>query len=203
MRFSIEDGLQYRNDKTVTVSSNRSELITLRIDALDVTNGYKFIAEGLSGLRFRNESQLRVQLKNHSILIQTDKAIYKPGETIKFRILVLDDKLRPVALATNDRFSIHITDSEKNRIRQWINVETTKGVFTSEIQLSEQPVLGDWTISAKIGNEVNAFNTLYSTSGNSIFRFDFSFSFVFFCTGCFVLILNYPYGSHCFRIKIK
>lgn len=158
MRFSIEDGAQYRNEKTTTLSSNQSELITIHIDALDVSKGYKLVAEGLSGLHFRNESQLRVQSKNVSIFIQTDKAIYKPSEAIKFRILVLDDKLKPVTLPANDRLSIHITDSEKNRIRQWINVETTKGVFTSEIQLSEQPVLGDWTLSAKIGNEVMCSN---------------------------------------------
>lgn len=154
MRFAIEDGLQYRIDKTVTISSNRSELITLHIDALDVSKGYKFVAEGLAGIRFRNESQLRIQSKNTSIFIQTDKTIYKPAESIRFRILVLDGQLRPVTLAADDRLNIHVTDSEKNRIRQWVNVTTTKGVFTGEIQLSEQPVLGDWTISTKIGNEV-------------------------------------------------
>lgn len=154
MRLAIEDGLQYKNDRTITIASNRTELLTLHIDALDVSNGYKFVAEGLSGLRFRNESQLRIQSKNVSIFIQTDKAIYKPAEAIKFRVLVLDARLRPAALAAGEQLSIYVTDSEKNRIRQWVNGTLTKGVFAGEVQLSEQPVLGDWTISTRIGNEV-------------------------------------------------
>lgn len=45
-------------------------------------------------------------------------------------------------------------DAEKNRIKQWKNVEVRKGVFCDELQLSDLPVLGDWTIKAEVGEEV-------------------------------------------------
>lgn len=127
--------------------------MTLRIDELDVTKGYKFVAEGISGIKFHNESNLRFESKLVSVFIQTDKAIYKPGETIKFRVLVLDHELRPATLTPDSLLSIYLSDPEKNRIKQWIKITPTKGVFTSEIQLSELPVLGNWKFEASVGKE--------------------------------------------------
>lgn len=152
-RLSIQDGLKYKNEKDVTVTSNQTEFITLRIDNLDVTKGYKFVAEGLSGFLFKNESDLRIESKNVSIFIQTDKAIYKPGETIKFRVLVLDSELRPAKLTSDNLLSIYLTDPEKNRVKQWLKATPKKGVYTSEFQLSELPILGNWKFEAKVGNE--------------------------------------------------
>lgn len=57
---------------------------------------YKITAEGLSGIDFRNETQISFQSKNASILVQSDKAIYKPGDLVRFRILVLDMNMKPL-----------------------------------------------------------------------------------------------------------
>lgn len=152
-RLSIQDGLKYKNEKEVTVNSNQTELVTLKIGDLDLSKGYKFVAEGISGLIFKNESSLKIESKNVSIFIQTDKAIYKPGETIKFRVLVLDHELKPASLKSDSLLNIYITDPEKNRIKQWLKVDPKRGVFTSEIQLSELPVLGNWKFEAKVGQE--------------------------------------------------
>lgn len=153
MRLSIQDGANYKTEKEVTIKSNHTELVTLRIGELDLTKGYKFVAEGISGILFKNESNLKIESKNVSIFIQTDKAIYKPGEAIKFRVLVLDAELKPATLKSDSLLSIHVTDPEKNRIKQWLKVTPTKGVFTSEIQLSELPVQGTWQFEAQVGNE--------------------------------------------------
>lgn len=92
--------------------------MSLQIGDLDLTKGYKFVAESLSGLIFKDESTLEIETKTVSIFIQTDKAIYKPGDSIKFRILILDQKLKPVSLTPENLFSIYITDPEQNRIMQ-------------------------------------------------------------------------------------
>lgn len=60
---------------------------------------YRLNAEGLSGIDFQNERPLSFVSKNASILVQTDKAIYKPGDLVQFRILVLDLYLKPVSSA--------------------------------------------------------------------------------------------------------
>lgn len=70
----------------------------LPVEELSVNGYIKFIAEGITGIEFKNFTLLNVESKNYSIFIQTDKAIYKPAETIKFRILILDFDLKPVEL---------------------------------------------------------------------------------------------------------
>ncbi|XP_037051859.1 CD109 antigen-like [Bradysia coprophila] len=152
VRFTITDGLSYAISETVNINSNRTELVTLRIDDLPLS-GYKLVAEGLSGATFKNESNLKIESKQVSIFIQTDKSIYKPGESIKFRVLVLDSALKPVSLAENQLLDIHFVDPQKNRIKQWLHVIPIKGVFTSEIQLSELPILGTWQFKANIGKD--------------------------------------------------
>lgn len=149
------------NDSTFKIQTewilrtNNTDLVNLRINDLNIGHSYKFVAEGVQGLLFKNETKLRAESKNVSLFIQMDKAIYMPNETIKFRVLVLDSLLRPVTLKNDALLDIFITDSENNRIKQWKGVDTYRGVFTDELQLSDLPVLGDWKIEAKVGLEVN------------------------------------------------
>lgn len=84
--------------KDITIVSNDTIVVTLPVEELSVNNNLKFTAEGISGIIFKNFTLLNVESKNCSIFLQTDKAIYKPGESIKFRILVLDFNLKPAEL---------------------------------------------------------------------------------------------------------
>ena len=40
-----------------------------------------------------------------------------------------------------------LQDGKGNRIQQWDRQFTTNGVFSNSLQLSDQPVLGDWNIT--------------------------------------------------------
>ena len=42
---------------------------------------YKLAVHGTHGLKFANETDLNYEFKSVSIFIQTDKAMYKPGQT--------------------------------------------------------------------------------------------------------------------------
>lgn len=151
-----KDITNYKYEKEITVNSSQTELITLRIDDLDVTKGYKFVAVGLTGIDFKKESNLKIESKSLSIFIQTDKSIYKPEESIKFRVIVVDSELRPLTLTADNLLHIYLTDPEKNCIKQWLTIEPKKGVFVSEFQLSELPILGNWTLQAKIGTDTKS-----------------------------------------------
>ncbi|XP_031620960.1 CD109 antigen-like [Contarinia nasturtii] len=155
IKLSIEDEDDTIVTKEVTLTSDKTELINLPVDDLIVNNNFKFTAEGIDGIIFKNVTLLNVESKNCSIFIQTDKAIYKPGESIKFRILVLDFNLKPIEL-DNSHLKVYIMDSEKNRIKQWKESQLNTGIFSAELPLSESPVLGDWTITAEVGEEVKS-----------------------------------------------
>lgn len=45
-------------------------------------------------------------------------------------------------------------DGKGNRVKQWNRVFTKQGVFASELQLSDQPVLGDWNITAVVSGQI-------------------------------------------------
>ena len=53
----------------------------------------------------RNKADLEFEPKSCSVFIQTDKAIYKPGQTILFRLIVVNSALLPV---TNGTFDIYV-----------------------------------------------------------------------------------------------
>lgn len=98
IRLSIKDEDDTIITKDVDIVSNGTELVVLPIEELSVNGYIKFIVEGTEGIIFKNFTLLNVESKNYSLFIQTDKAIYKPSESIKFRILVLDFDLKPVEL---------------------------------------------------------------------------------------------------------
>lgn len=46
--------------------------------------------------------------------------------------------------------NIYLIDGKSNRVKQWLDVKTTKGVFSSELKLSDAPVLGDWKFEVEV-----------------------------------------------------
>lgn len=110
---------------------------------------FNLTARGLSGFVFENNTEITLQTKSFSVLIQTDKAIYKPGDSVNFRIILLDSNLKPFPLKGD--LVIYITDAKDNRVKRWTDGQKSmsKGVFTGLVELSPNTVLGDWTIEVQ------------------------------------------------------
>lgn len=106
--MSIEDDDDTIINKEITLSADETKLVVLPVEELTVNNNFRFTTEGVAGIIFKNFTLLNVESKNCSIFIQTDKAIYKPGESIKFRILVLDFNLKPIEL-DDDVLTVFVT----------------------------------------------------------------------------------------------
>lgn len=156
MRVAIRSKeARYRISREINILPNTTSTVTLHLGKLNTFARHRLFVEALSGLKCTHNASLSIETKNVSIFIQTDKAMYKPGEVIQFRVVVLDSKLRPVQLNTNStRFLVYIRDAENNRIKQWLNGGLTKGVFSSKFKLSKLPVLGHWKIIVEIDEEV-------------------------------------------------
>lgn len=107
IRVGIE-GIQnrYTNYREVNLQPYTSQLIRYSTGYM-ASGQYRLNAEGLSGIDFRNERPLSFVDKNASIFVQSDKAIYKPGDLVQFRILVLDQNLKPVP--SQEAINIFIT----------------------------------------------------------------------------------------------
>ncbi|XP_043935066.1 pregnancy zone protein-like [Protopterus annectens] len=81
-----------------------------------------------------------------SIFIQTDKPFYKPGQTAKFRIVSMNEHFMPdlaqIPLVT-------VRDPNRNRIAQWLNVTTQKGIGDLSIPLASEPIQGQYKIEVQ------------------------------------------------------
>ncbi|XP_026469847.1 LOW QUALITY PROTEIN: CD109 antigen-like [Ctenocephalides felis] len=132
--------------QSVNVEPYATRIVKLEVGDLG-PGMYNLTASGSGGLQFYNTTELMYRQKSYSVFIQTDKAIYKPGHMILFRVIVLNAHLKPAVTGSMD---IHIMDGKGNRVKQWNRALTSKGVFSGELQLSQNPVLGDWTIVATV-----------------------------------------------------
>nr|ACF39935.1 alpha2-macroglobulin [Cristaria plicata] len=99
---------------------------------------------------FSHEKTVDVWTAKNITLIQTDKPQYKPGQTVKFRILRMDYRLLPLT----DLFELITIDNPGGvRVMQWKNVDASKGLVSLEMKLSDDPVLGTWNIKVHGADE--------------------------------------------------
>ena len=150
MKIAIEgpaDSGQYNSiGKQLTLNSGETQILSFEIGEWSSGN-YSLIVTGEGGISFRNQTVLTYEHKSYSVFVQTDKAIYKPGQLVQFRVLVVNPHLMP---SVTGAINVFITDASGNRIKQWNRLFTTKGIASGELYLSEQPVLGDWTINVDV-----------------------------------------------------
>ncbi|XP_063818167.1 pregnancy zone protein-like isoform X2 [Pseudophryne corroboree] len=102
----------------------------------------------------------------HVTLIQTDKPIYKPGQTVNFRVVTLDKTFR----AQNVKYPlVEIIDPNANRIGQWLDVSQKQGIADFTFPLTKEITLGDYTIRIS-----NMHETSFSVSEYALKRFEFN-----------------------------
>ncbi|CAL8314960.1 unnamed protein product [Merluccius merluccius] len=149
--------LQCGNSKTTTSKAASGVLLNVPlVDPSCVTLDLLVVGYAGGGLLFANRTLLRISARDISTFIQTDKPNYRPGETVRIRVVSVGADRRPHKSAVD----IVIKDPKGNTIRQWLSQNSTLGVVTQELQLSDFPPLGRWTIQTTVNDveSVNVFN---------------------------------------------
>ncbi|XP_010225972.1 PREDICTED: alpha-2-macroglobulin-like protein 1 [Tinamus guttatus] len=100
------------------------------------------------------KKKVLIHKASSGIFIQTDKPIYYPGQTVKFRIVTLDEDF----MGLNDSFSLFIQDPKNNRIGQWLDVMPQDGIADLSFQLTHEPVLGTYVINVTKGKAFASFS---------------------------------------------
>lgn len=112
------------------------------------------LAEGNYELRVKGshfEDKASVQVKRSLLLfLETDKPIYKPGQTIHIRALTLKSDLRPAS----QTLSVEVLDAKGIKIFRKEVTTDDFGMAALDLPLSTEPNLGVWKIKAQaVGSE--------------------------------------------------
>uniref|UniRef100_A0A182SLG9 Alpha-macroglobulin receptor-binding domain-containing protein n=1 Tax=Anopheles maculatus TaxID=74869 RepID=A0A182SLG9_9DIPT len=93
-----DDGRDVLNiTQMVDVRRNMNRMINFNMPADLSAGNYKITIDGQRGFSFHKEAELVYLNKIVSGLIQVDKPVFKPGDTVQFRVIVLDTELKPPA----------------------------------------------------------------------------------------------------------
>ncbi|KFV85384.1 Ovostatin, partial [Struthio camelus australis] len=104
-----------------------------------------FISFSANGTTVSLEERRSVMIWNLEsiVFVQTDKPIYRPGQSVLFRVVALDLNFKPV----QEMYPlITIQDPRGNRIFQWQNVTSKMNIVQIEFPLTEDPILGNYKI---------------------------------------------------------
>lgn len=135
------------------------ETMMLRVPPQALEGIYKLKIEGRTDtdeVVFSNETMLEFSQRSITIYVQTDKPIYKQGQVVKFRTVPITTDLKPFS----DSLDVYMLDPSGIVVKRWLSKQTNLGSVSIEYPLSNQPVLGSWTIRVLAQGQVQDRNFL-------------------------------------------
>uniref|UniRef100_A0A8C9RLI9 Alpha-2-macroglobulin-like n=1 Tax=Scleropages formosus TaxID=113540 RepID=A0A8C9RLI9_SCLFO len=83
--------------------------------------------------------------------IQTDKPVYKPGQTVNFRIVTMNTNLVPVNQLVRSCMVSLKQDVNNNRLNQWTNITSTNMLLQLSYPLTTESPVGAYRIVLPVG----------------------------------------------------
>ncbi|MFH1560444.1 MAG: alpha-2-macroglobulin family protein [Chloroflexota bacterium] len=113
--------------------------------------GVPDLAEGeytleVKGSTFRDTATVKVE-DGSLVFVDTDKPIYKPGQTVHIRVLALDAELKPLSRLV----TVEVQDAKGLKILRSEAETDEYGMATLDLPLSVEPNLGVWKVTARSG----------------------------------------------------
>ncbi|RUS78587.1 hypothetical protein EGW08_013655 [Elysia chlorotica] len=124
---------------------------------------------GQGNLQFEHVHRLSISDDIVVVLVQTDKAIYKPGQIVRFRIIAVYPSLQTY----QGDLSYTIKDPNGNRVK--LEPKQTLGPFgviEGEFELSEQPTFGYWSINVDIQDTGDTQTQTFTVADYELPRFE-------------------------------
>ncbi|XP_075981132.1 uncharacterized protein LOC142979828 [Anticarsia gemmatalis] len=100
------------------------------------------------------ERRLPLRVSSGRVLVvQTERARYRPGETVRARVLALKPDLAPSHGVIEEAWLEGPRGAwEGTRVTQWLRVPTRLGLAQLQYQLDDRAPPGKWTLRARLGD---------------------------------------------------
>jgi CD109 antigen len=110
----------------------------------DTKGEYDIVVEGPG---FKEQGSVQVQ-SGTILFLETDKPIYKPGQTVHIRVVTLNSELKPLPTTA----AVEVSDAKGIKIFKQNVAADEFGMAALDLPLSTEPNLGTWKISAAAGD---------------------------------------------------
>uniref|UniRef100_A0A2M4DRR5 TEP1-F n=1 Tax=Anopheles darlingi TaxID=43151 RepID=A0A2M4DRR5_ANODA len=137
--------------RTIDVRLNTRKDVVFQIPPITSDGYFKITIEGVRGFVYNEEVELEYLDKSISGLIQLSKPVYKPGDSVQFRVIVLDPDLKPPSGLK--MVIVSVQDSVGNNIRKWSDAQLYNGVFEGQLDIAPSPLLGTYNIKVEANNK--------------------------------------------------
>ncbi len=118
---------------------------TIEIDVPADTKGdFDIVVEGPG---FKEKGAVQVQ-SGTLLFLETDKPIYKPGQTVHIRLVTLNSELKPLPTTA----TVEVSDAKGIKVFKQSVTADEFGMAALDLPLSTEPNLGTWKLSAKAGD---------------------------------------------------
>lgn len=97
----------------------------------------------IKGNGFNDEAVVKIE-RSFLVFVESDKPIYKPGQTIRMRVVTLNPQLKPMS----ESATIEVLDAKGIKIFRTETHTDEYGMATLDLPISTEPNLGVWKITA-------------------------------------------------------
>ncbi|KAH9490191.1 hypothetical protein Btru_043915 [Bulinus truncatus] len=153
--YYLSNNITILQSATGNFTSGVAGTLSIPIDVNVKSDFCRLRIRGYNPVQFETERYIEISNLLVTILIQTDKAIYKPNERVNFRILAVYSDLK----LYKGTFHLEIRDPSDSKINVLKGLNDSSGVVLSYFDLSDQPAFGTWRIDVKTEN-VSGYESL-------------------------------------------
>jgi CD109 antigen len=139
------------------LTEDKNEEITIKIDHNKVQD-YKLT---LTSGSFSQTVDIKTISKRCTVLIETDKAIYKPGDKVQYRVVILDSDTRPYEY---NYMTINITNADGKVIFSDVPVTSGEPVLEATFDISSKASLGEYKVSVNVDDDPETTEQVFEVS---------------------------------------
>ena len=144
VRLSLFDG----QDLAASVEATVNGAANLELPIPQLEPGLYLIEIEVEGVPEIRSASIQVE-EGFLLFVETDKPIYKPGQTVRIRLMTLDALLKPWPSTA----TVEVQDAKGIKVFKTEIATDDYGMTTLDLPLSTEPNLGVWKLTALAGEQ--------------------------------------------------